>query len=289
MLHSNTDQEDYETLLNFASVQSVESFNAFKNIKTRYDWINNDINLYNSDYRIDKIVNLEEQTYRLYRTIYSYVKMIRIAMYSFDVGNVKPLNASENLRFIYQKLHLYYIMLITFKMINALKVIIGESLSVRNNHTKLIEIFEGINYFFDKSKDNLFIKYSGGVTYQEDGKTPELKYILKSLMEYRRVLILMLYNVYLFLFEVNENTEVVSVNKKFLKEIWYSFYSRVERKETEENFQIRVVNSCKNIFINLVKDDRKNNFFKLDHSVFEDCKIKVLDKGILERLTLDEY
>eukprot|EP00477_Mikrocytos_mackini_P001579 GAHX01001699.1.p1 GENE.GAHX01001699.1~~GAHX01001699.1.p1 ORF type:complete len:389 (-),score=50.44 GAHX01001699.1:113-1279(-) len=270
-LHNNKDHEFTSAVLEYAERFSRETLKTYTKMNKYKEIINPYLNVKSTNPHVAFDITITDYN----KVFYEYAKMINLAYQSLEQSELYFLIAIEDsntlnmidYRMIYQELPLKLILKTITQINRAFRNIIEESVKARLKIGGLYEFCVHFNTYIQNNKENMFVinENKTGLKYKE--QIVDFEFLLRSFEEYRRLLVLNLYIIFMHVFEMNENYEIINSTKYFLDEF----------VEDKENFKDDILLSvCEDVFLYAINATNMKEFYDYEKGKYEQCRACLL-------------
>eukprot|EP00477_Mikrocytos_mackini_P002725 GAHX01003146.1.p1 GENE.GAHX01003146.1~~GAHX01003146.1.p1 ORF type:complete len:395 (-),score=76.53 GAHX01003146.1:31-1215(-) len=281
-LNENTEdtikeEEFLEAVIDYSQKISPVSYTTYNNMTNLESKIDEHLSAYIYNPNLSDIDKREAYN----KVLYVYTNILKTALGEFITRKQHKTHPELSIldligyRLIYQQLHLRFLLKTVIKISSLLKNTIVEHLNVRLNSNPLKELLEHFCVFFEKNKESIFEERERLTGIRLKGKNVTVNYLLSSVQNYHRFLILNLYIVFMHIFEINAQFEVIGINEYFNE-----FILGTQQKELNENDIVAVnkmVIKCRKILIQVMETEKKNEFIDLEKNIYEECVTYLFD------------
>eukprot|EP00477_Mikrocytos_mackini_P001808 GAHX01001959.1.p1 GENE.GAHX01001959.1~~GAHX01001959.1.p1 ORF type:complete len:377 (-),score=55.63 GAHX01001959.1:192-1322(-) len=266
-LYINLDLVFAADLNELAVMTHIDSMDRIKQIKGIYDCFIDDMK-HNEDIAHISSKVLTKRLMYLFQILY-------VSYGAYEMDGLECVYVSEKpdthnysegnyttCRFIYQQYHLNIVVETILTLVKQSAVVITKLVEESVDNNPILNVARLLAQELYKTKENLLQIYDGDIELIYNGNNLRIGYLMFSFEEYKQFLILNFYTIYLHIFEINQEYNVIGLSKHFLN---------VSSEETILNYNNE---ACSGVFKSFKTKGRAigENFYQSFGELNRKCK-----------------
>eukprot|EP00477_Mikrocytos_mackini_P002467 GAHX01002766.1.p1 GENE.GAHX01002766.1~~GAHX01002766.1.p1 ORF type:complete len:404 (-),score=73.40 GAHX01002766.1:69-1280(-) len=280
------DRESFEdNLMKYAKRLSYDVFLSYSGIYKMSNELQEDLYNYEKNQTKGEEDSIADSV--IYSNIlFKYTEIIFATYDEFNSGILPDLvdleidkgMKTDDFKLVYQQLHIRHILLSVIHIVDGFKEEIVNFIGYLMDFSSSTTLFASLYFLMEENKVDLLKEFGKDIGFIFKGAKVKVPNLLSKFKEYYKFLVVNVYVIFMHLFRINGDFEVVQINEKFTS----SFFKR-NGNGGDSKIKNGIIEKCKNIFLLVMNVGNIDNFYDVNKKKFEECK-GVIWKGMFANM-----